>query len=450
MRKRNVEHIPVEHLPEDGYRLWLRYELVASPERLAEYRSELMDVVIDARTPTPTLRAARDELARGLSGLLGGPIPFSTELSRHGTVVAGTVSDSRIVGALDLGTGLGTDLGPLGDEGFVVRRLKSASGYSTVIAANTDIGVLYGVFAFLRHLQAHRPLSKLDLREAPKMRLRMLNHWDNLDRTVERGYAGLSLWDWSKLPNEISPRYRDYARANASVGINGVALTNVNANARALTAEYLPKIAALADVFRPYGIRVYLTARFSAPIEIGGLPTADPFVPGVRSWWRSKCQEIYALVPDFGGFVVKANSEGQPGPQDYGRTHADGANLLADAVAAAGDGVVLWRAFVYREGVTEDRAKQAFNDLTPLDGVFRKNVIVQIKNGPIDFQPREPFHPLFGAMPKTALLVEFQITQEYLGHGTHLAYLAPCSRRIWCRIPTRPVRTPRSPKSSRA
>jgi alpha-glucuronidase len=201
-------------------------------------------------------------------------------------------------------------------------------------------------------------------------------------------------------------------------------LTNVNANAKVLTAEYLPKVAALASVFRPYGIRVYLTARFSAPIELGGLKTADPLDPAVRKWWKDKADEVYRAIPDFGGFVVKANSEGQPGPQDYKRSHADGANMLADAVAPHG-GIVMWRAFVYSNEVPTDRVKQAYDEFTPLDGAFHANVLVQVKNGPLDFQPREPFHPLFGAMPKTPLMMEFQITKEYLGQDTHLVYLGP-------------------------
>jgi alpha-glucuronidase len=252
----------------------------------------------------------------------------------------------------------------------------------------------------------------------------MLNHWDNLDRTVERGYAGFSLWDWHKLPDYISPRYKDYARANASIGINGTVISNVNSHPLILTQPYLIKVAALADVFRPYGIRLYLSARFSAPIELGGLKTADPVDPDVIQWWKAKAAEIYELIPDFGGFIVKANSEGQPGPHDYKRSHADGANLLADALAPYG-GLVIWRAFVYDADVQEDRHKQAYNDLVPQDGKFRDNAVLQVKNGAIDFQPREPFHPMFGAMPQTPLMLEVQITQEYLGCATHLVYLAP-------------------------
>jgi len=273
-------------------------------------------------------------------------------------------------------------------------------------------------------MQTHQHLTDLSIVSSPKTKIRILNHWDNLNRSVERGYAGLSLWDWKTLPDSIDPRYTDYARANASIGINSTVLTNVNANALILTREYLEKVAALADVFRPYGIKVYLTARFSAPVEIGKLKTADPLDPEVIKWWKVKADEIYGLIPDFGGFLVKANSEGQPGPQNYNRSHADGANMLADAVAPH-NGIVMWRAFVYDNNVPDDRAKQAYYEFVPLDGKFRKNVFIQVKNGPVDFQPREPFHPVFGAMPLTPVMPEFQITQEYLGASVHLVFLAP-------------------------
>ncbi len=308
----------------------------------------------------------------------------------------------------------------VGEEGFALRR----SDRGLEIRARRDIGLLYGAFALLRHLQTHASLEKLDLVSAPKIQLRMLNHWDNLNRSVERGYAGKSLWEWDRLPDEISPRYRDYARANASLGINGIVPTNVNANALFLTPDYLRKIAALAGVLRPYGILIFLPARFSAPLEIGKLKTADPLDADVIQWWRDKAAEIYRAIPDFGGFLVKANSEGQPGPQNYERSHAEGANLLAGAVAPQG-GIVIWRAFVYDSKVPDDRHKQAYTEFQPLDGKFRDNVIVQVKNGPIDIMPREPFHPLFGAMPRTPLALEVQITQEYLGGSSELGYLAP-------------------------
>jgi alpha-glucuronidase len=403
---------------EDGYELWLRYRPVSDPALLEHYRAAVTGLRVEG--DSETLRAARDELARGLEGLLGRPVPLVDGVAEDGVLVAGTEAGSPTVATLDLAA----DLALLGPEGFLVRATRVNGRRATVIAARTDVGVLYGAFRFLRLLQTHQRIDTLSVASAPRLGLRVLDHWDNLDRTVERGYAGFSLWDWHKLPDYLDPRYRDYARANASIGINGTVLTNVNANATSLRPEYLARAAALAGVFRPWGIRVYLTARFSAPVEIGGLPTADPLDPRVAAWWRSKADEVYALVPDFGGFLVKANSEGQPGPQDYGRTHADGANVLADALAPHG-GVVLWRAFVYSDAVPEDRAKQAYNEFVPLDGAFRENVLVQVKNGPVDFQPREPFHPLFGAMPKTPLVMELQITQEYLGFATHLVFLGP-------------------------
>ena len=406
---------------EDGYELWLRYRPVTDAARLAEYRVAIGGLSMQAETPT--LRVARDELTSALGGLTGLSVRVLPRATRGGTLIVGTPASSPAIAAL-ASRQLAAALRLAGHEGYVIRAIELDGRRAIVIAANRDIGVLYGAFHFIRLMQMHRPLAGLDIVSAPKVHFRMLDHWDNLDRSVERGYAGQSLWDWSVLPNGSPTRYLDYARANASIGINAVALTNVNANARVLTPEYVTKVAALANVFRPYGIRVFLTARFSAPIEIGGLRTADPLDPAVRAWWKDKASEIYKIIPDFGGFLVKANSEGQPGPQDYRRTHADGANMLADAVASHG-GVVIWRAFVYSNEVPVDRIRQSYDEFHPLDGAFRENVFVQVKNGALDFQPREPFHPLFGGMPKTPLMMEFQITKEYLGQDTHLVYLAP-------------------------
>ncbi|HEX6260146.1 MAG TPA: alpha-glucuronidase family glycosyl hydrolase [Woeseiaceae bacterium] len=400
---------------EDGYELWLRYRQVEAPW-LENYRRAITHLVGEGSSPS--LDAARAELERGLGGLLGVRLPSFREVGKAGALVTGTPRSSPLIARLGLG------LEEVGPEGYRIISIAIDGRPVTVIAANEDLGVLYGTFHLLRLVQTRQPLDRLDVAEAPRVRHRMLNHWDNLDRHVERGYAGESLWDWHKLPDYLDPRYTDYARANASLGVNAASLTNVNANAISLTPMYLEKAAALANVFRPYGIRVFLTARFSAPMEIGGLDTADPLDSSVQRWWMEKATEIYRHIPDFGGFLVKANSEGQPGPQDYGRSHTEGANLLADAVAAHG-GMVIWRAFVYSEEEPGDRAKQAYTEFVPLDGKFRNNVMVQVKNGPIDFQPREPFHPLFGAMPKTPLMMEFQITKEYLGFATHLAYLAP-------------------------
>ena len=406
---------------EDGYELWLRYPRVADARRLAEYRRAVSHVRVEGGSPT--LSVVREELRRGLGGMLGREPPFpapGAPGAPGGVLVVGTPRTSGTVAALP---GVAA-LAALGPEGYWIRSSRVGQRPAIVIAANTDLGLLYGAFRFLRLLQTESSIADLAVSSAPKIKRRMLNHWDNLDRSVERGYAGRSLWAWDELPARISPRYRDYARANASLGINGTVLTNVNANAQVLTPPYLEKVRALADVFRPYGVRVYLTARFSAPLEIGGLSTADPLAPEVKRFWAAKAAEIYRRIPDFGGFLVKANSEGQPGPQDYGRTHADGANTLADAVGPFG-GVVIWRAFVYSSESPVDRIKQAYDEFKPLDGAFRENVFVQVKNGPLDFQPREPFHPLFGALPKTPLALELQITKEYLGQDTHLVFLGP-------------------------
>jgi alpha-glucuronidase len=296
---------------------------------------------------------------------------------------------------------------------------------ANAIQANTPVGLLYGTYELLRRQQTGEPIVEKIYN--PSYQVRTLNHWDNLDGTIERGYAGLSIF-WGKDKNLLAPTeqekllWKEYARANASIGINGAVLNNVNASPDMLTPGILKRVKEIAAVLRPYGIKVYLSIKFSSPAQTGGLKNSDPLNPDVIKWWNAKVKEIYQIVPDFGGFLVKANSEGQPGPQDYGRNHADGANMLADALKPFG-GIVMWRAFVYSPS-DKDRAKQAYNEFMPLDGQFRDNVIIQVKNGPIDFQPREPFSPLFGAMKKTSVMPELQITQEYLGHSVQLVYLA--------------------------
>ena len=301
------------------------------------------------------------------------------------------------------------------NDGFIIK--DCADGRK--VMAKTKIGAMYGTYALQRLERTGKAEGKLDIREEPSYERRILNHWDNLDNTIERGYAGWSIWHWGEpVPVGL---IKEYARLNASIGINGSVLNNVNATPEMLRRDNLERVAEIADVMRPYGIHVYLSVNFSSPAELGGLPTSDPLDEDVKEWWNDKVEEIYGLIPDFGGFLVKANSEGLPGPQDFGRTHADGANMLADALRPY-DGIVMWRAFVYAPN-SADRANQAYEEFVPLDGQFRDNVIVQIKNGPVDFQPREPFSPLFGAMSKTAMMVEFQITQEYLGFSNHLVYL---------------------------
>ena len=299
-------------------------------------------------------------------------------------------------------------------DGYTIK----SQGDKTVIAAANDAGLLYGAYHLLRLQEMGQQGGSLDISEQPAYDLRILNHWDNPNGTVERGFAGRSIF-----LNPDPQRMTMYARANASIGINGTVLNNVNAKPEALSTESLLKAKDIADQLRPYGIRVYLSINFASPIKVGGLKTADPLDADVIRWWKGKVAEIYRMIPDFGGFLVKANSEGEPGPQDFGRTHADGANMLAD-VLKPHRGIVMWRAFVYK-AQSSDRANQACLEFMPFDGQFRDNVIIQIKNGPVDFQPREPYSPLFTALQKTPMMVEFQITQEYLGAANHLVYLAP-------------------------
>ena len=416
---------------DDGYRLWMKYDKITDQAKLAEYQKLISSIIVDGDPDVHRDRVVRDELRKGLSGLLGRDIPVAESVSQGGSVIVGTTENSELVRGLITPAAFKR----MGPEGFFISSTAIEGKPAIVIAANKDTGLLYGAFGLLRLIQTGADLTTFELVSTPKIQYRLLNHWDNLDGSIERGYAGRSLWKWSELPDTIDPRYTDYARANASLGINGAVLNNVNANPQILKPEYLVKIAKLADVFRPYGIRVFLSINFSSPIGaefsmnrrrggIGDLPTSDPLDPNVQQWWKDKAEEIYEFIPDFGGFLVKANSEGMPGPQDYGRTHADGANMLADALSPYG-GVVMWRAFVYNADTDPDRAKRAYIEFVPLDGKFRPNVFVQAKNGPVDFQPREPVQPLFGAMPKTPLMMELQITQEYLGHSTHLVYLAP-------------------------
>ncbi|MBO9527022.1 MAG: alpha-glucuronidase [Sphingobium yanoikuyae] len=393
---------------EDGYHLWLRNAPAdaATAQRIGASARSIVGA------DSPALAIARQELQRGIAGLTGATVPLTATVQQGAILLQSAAQQDKPSVPTD---GLGAD-------GYAIRTMTIAGKPVTVIAGATDVGVLHGAYAWLRLARTGAALDRIDMRSAPRIGLRLLNHWDNLDGTVERGYAGQSIWDWWRLPDYKGPRYTDYARANASLGINGTVLNNVNAKSDSLTAAYIAKAAALADLFRPYGIKVYLSVKWTAPMELDGLKSADPLDPAVAAWWKAKADEIYKAIPDFGGFLVKANSEGQPGPQDYKRTHADGANMLAAAVKPHG-GIVMWRAFVYAHDNPDDRAKQAYSDFKPLDGQFADNVIVQVKNGAIDFQPREPFHPLFGAMPKTPLMMEFQITKEYLGQSTHLTYL---------------------------
>lgn len=363
---------------EDGHRLWLRM----NPNgRAADVRIE------KGTSKTPTLRIAEQELKDYWKG--------DTKL----TLSVSSKAPQR--------------------DGFSISR----KGEQVYVSSATDCGVLYAAYALLRMQQTGDSLYNGQVRmETPAYDIRILDHWDNPDGTIERGYAGKSIWKWDELPGKVSSRYKEYARANASVGINAAVLNNVNAKPAMLSSDMLRKVKVIADELRPYGVRTYLSVNFASPKALGGLPDADPLNPDVQDWWRKKAAEIYKLIPDFGGFLVKANSEGEPGPQDYGRSHVDGANMLADVLQPYG-GIVMWRAFVYKAS-SPDRACQAYEEFMPFDGRFRDNVIIQVKNGPIDFQPREPFSPLFGAMTRTQVMPEFQITQEYLGQSVHTVFLA--------------------------
>jgi alpha-glucuronidase len=414
---------PTSARAETGYDLWLRYRPLADGPQRTAYRATLTGILVESKTATGVIIA--NELTRGLGGLFGTAVPRVASLDADHRLLVGTPDTSPAVAAL----GWADRLRALGPEGYLIRTARAGSRRVTVIASSGEAGALYGSFHLLRLLQTGMPIGKLEIAGRPRLARRLLNHWDNLDGSIERGYAGRSLWDWEALPGRVDPRIDDYARANASIGINGTAINSVNANPRSLTTPYILKAKAIADRLRPYGIRVYLSANFATPRVLKELATTDPLDPEVARWWKVKAAEIYKHIPDFGGFVVKANSEGQPGPQDYKRTHADGANVLADALAPHG-GIVMWRAFVYDAGVDPDRVKRAYLEFVPLDGRFRDNVLVQVKTGPLDFQPREPFHPLFGALPKTPILGELQITQEYMGHSTHLVYLAPMWKEV--------------------
>ena len=355
---------------EDGHRLWLRYDINRSAQ-------------VEAPAGSPTITIAKSELENYFQG--------SHVMLR----IDPTLPD---------------------DDGFTIR----GGDDQLVITARHDIGLLYGAYEVLRLQATDRRIN--DETQKPFFKLRLLNHWDNLDGSIERGYAGNSIFEWFHLNEQL---IRDYARANASIGINGSVLNNVNASPKMLTKEYLREVKKIADILRPYGIRVFLSINFATPMALGYTKTADPKDASVARWWKSKAHEIYKLVPDFGGFLVKANSEGQPGPGDYHRSHADGANMLAEALEPFG-GIVMWRCFVYGANHKgEDRVKQAVSEFKPLDGQFHHNVILQTKNGPLDFQPREPYSPIFDQIRETPNMVELQITQEYLGHSKHLVYLAP-------------------------
>ena len=399
--------------------LWLSYNKLKDEKLVSSYRELLGAVYIPENKYTEVIK---EELNLASERLLSCGISFTDDLVNSNILMIPTSNPL------------------LEKEGYSIRGINNR----IVVEANDDAGFLYATYHLIRLIQMGTLSLDINIFENPAFAIRQLNHWDDLNGNVERGYAGSSLWKWDELPNNVSSRYKDYARLNASLGINGVVLNNVNADPRIIRADYLRKIQVLADIFRKYNIKVYLSVNFASPLKpsstpdvmkkwggIGYLDTADPSTSEVQLWWKNKVDEIYSYIPDFGGFLVKANSEGMPGPHDYGQTHAEGANFLAEILKPYG-GLVIWRAFVYEtKGSDKDRYKRAYNEFMPLDGKFADNVILQIKNGPMDFQPSEPVSPLFGAMRFTNIMPELQITQEYMGHSTYLVYLLPMWRKFF-------------------
>ncbi len=406
---------------ETGRDAWLRYSRL-DDVTLRRTRAEIPPVLTIFEEQAPLLRA-RDEIVRGLRGMLGADVQVSTTLPADGALVIGTLA------ALRRSAPALAPAGELALDGFWLRSVSVGRARYLVIAGQTDRAVLYGAFALLRRIASGLTLARLDQKEAPYAPVRWVNHWDNFDGTIERGYGGRSIfWDANRVREDLT-RVSEYGRLLASVGINAVAITSVNANRAFLSPELVPQIARVADTFRPWGIRVAISVDFGSPKTLGGLPTYDPVDPTVIAWWRTRTDALYAAIPDFAGFVLKADSEGRVGPSTYGRTHADAANVVARALKPHG-GVIFYRGFVYDHHMDwtnpkNDRARAAYDNFHPLDGQFDDNAIVQIKHGPIDFQVREPASPLFGALEKTNQAIELQITQEYFGQGRHTVFLVP-------------------------
>jgi alpha-glucuronidase len=416
----------MSQLIDSGYAAWLGYRKIDDELRRTEYQSWGANIVITQNTPLR--RALAAELFQGLSIMLGITPDIYAEPKSASFIIIDTFNQSSLIREHVQAE----EIAELGEEGFLLKAVTVSQGNYIVLTGKGERGLLYGAYALLRLLRTETDLTSLYRLENPRNPLRLVNQWDNPDGSIERGYAGRSIF-YEK--NSISPNFKrigDYARLLASIGINGIVLNNVNvrdAAIRFITPEYLTGISELADLFGAYGIKVYLSINYAAPIVVGSLASADPLDPQVRIWWQQKAKEIYRYMPDFGGFLVKADSEFTPGPYTYNRTHAEGANMLAEALQPFG-GLVIWRCFVYNctqdwRDRTIDRAKAAYHNFKPLDGQFLDNVILQVKNGPMDFQVREPVSPLLGGLSQTNQLIELQITQEYTGQQRHLCYLVP-------------------------
>lgn len=413
----------------NGYHAWLRYDAIEDQQLIETYRKFANEIIIVQQDGAGPIQSAVAELQLAIPKLVG-ITPTVTE--------GQAVNDSfLVVGTTDSLSYISDEIvGPIAalssDEGYIIKTIKSDQLSYIIVAGTTEKATLYGVFHLLRLMQQCESVEALNIQEAPKYELRMINHWDNMDGSIERGYAGQSIFFRDNELLVDSPRVLDYARLMASIGINSIVINNVNVHRHEtflITQKLLPNVAQFAAIFRAYGIKLFLSVNYAATIELGEVDTADPLDERVLEWWKRKAAEVYAAIPDFGGFLVKADSENRPGPFTYGRDHADGANMLAMALQPFG-GLVLWRCFVYDchqdwRDRTTDRARAAYDHFKPLDGRFLDNVILQIKNGPMDFQVREPVSPLFGAMEKTNQVMEFQITQEYTGQQRHVCYLIP-------------------------
>ena len=411
---------------ETGYDAWLRYAPI--DDRAVRDRYSALPAVVVALGNSEIVIAAQAELVRGVRGMLGRTLRESNKVPAEGAIILGTYD--AVLAAIPA-AGKPPELPP---DGFWLKSLTVDGKSLLLITAPNERGVLYGAFTLLRMIGLGSPIADLNVRDKPYASIRFLNHWDNLDGTIERGYAGRSIfWENGHVVNDLS-RVRDYARLMASVGINGCSINNVNADVRVISSDLLPEVARVAEVFRPYGVKLFLSLDFASPRKIGGIGTFDPLDPAAVAFWKRKVDEVYKAVPDLGGFVLKADSEGRLGPSDYGRTHADAANVIAQALEPHG-GILFYRGFVYDHKLDwrnpkNDRARAAYDNFHKLDGKFLDNVIIQIKNGPIDFQVREPASPLFGGLPKTNEAIELQITQEYLGQQRHLCFLVPMWKEV--------------------
>lgn len=411
------------------YNCWLNYRGCSDPELMDTYRKACSRLVV--KSNSPVVHTAVEELALALKKIMGIELQVADKPCNSPCLFIGTVEDINIS---DFSAEITKEFV---DGSFLVKHIQNGKNASLYIIGKDGNGVLYGVFHLIKAMNGGKGLSQVETVDIPKNKLRMLNHWDNISGAIERGYAGRSFfYSKNEVIKDVS-RVKEYARLLCSIGINGVAINNVNVHeieTRFITEKYLPDLARFADVFRAYGIKIYLSINFAAPIELGGLATADPLDEKVRQWWKDAANRIYKHIPDFGGFLIKADSEFRPGPFTYGRNHAQGANLLAEALKPYG-GLVIWRCFVYNclldwRDRSLDRAKAAYDNFKPLDGEFMENVILQVKNGPMDFQIREPISPLLGAMEKTNMILEFQATQEYTGQQKHVCYLLPMWKEV--------------------